>query len=65
MSNVLNNEKRSAVIYCRVSSTKQTIEGSGLSSQESRCREFARQRGFEVLEIFSDDISGKHRYRPA
>ena len=58
------NGTRSAVIYCRVSSTKQAVEGSGLSSQETRCREFARSRNLEVLEVFTDDISGKHRYRP-
>ena len=27
-----------AVIYCRVSSTKQTVRGDGLGSQETRCR---------------------------
>ncbi|MHB1098539.1 MAG: recombinase family protein [Burkholderiales bacterium] len=64
MSNSVSSDKGYAVIYCRVSSTKQTVEGSGLSSQEANCREFARQRGLEVLEVFTDDISGKHRYRP-
>jgi DNA invertase Pin-like site-specific DNA recombinase len=34
-----------------------------LSSQETRCREFARARRLEILEVFSDDISGKHKYR--
>ena len=33
--------KQKAVIYCRVSSTKQTTEGDGLASQETRCREYA------------------------
>jgi site-specific DNA recombinase len=34
-----------ALIYCRVSSKKQEEEGSGLDSQEHRCREKARQLG--------------------
>nr|WP_321458373.1 recombinase family protein [uncultured Cohaesibacter sp.] len=46
-----------AVIYCRVSSKKQT-EGSGLSSQEHRCREYADERGYDVEAVFPDDVSG-------
>lgn len=47
-----------AVIYCRVSTTKQTIQGHGLQSQEMRCREYAEARGYEVLAVFPDDVSG-------
>jgi site-specific DNA recombinase len=53
-----------AVIYCRVSSTRQKVEGSGLESQEHRCRQFAaqhgdeRQHGYEVDAVFPDDVSG-------
>ncbi len=47
-----------AVIYCRVSTTKQTIEGHGLQSQEVRCREYAEQHGYDVLAVFPDDVSG-------
>ena len=56
-----NNDNRpKAVIYARVSSIKQVQEGHGLSSQETRCREFARNRGYEVLEVFSDEgVTGK------
>src|SRR5690606_23746261 len=35
-----------AVIYCRVSSVKQTVRGDGLASQETRCREFAKYKGY-------------------
>ncbi len=38
-----------AVIYCRVSSTKQKVEGSGLESQEHRCRQYALAQGYEVM----------------
>lgn len=53
-----------AVIYCRVSSVKQTKEGDGLASQETRCREFAGYRGYEVAEVFRDDVSGSLKERP-
>jgi len=49
---------RKAVIYCRVSSTKQRIEGSGLESQEHRCRQYAELKGYEVEAVFPDDASG-------
>jgi site-specific DNA recombinase len=53
-----------AVIYCRVSGAKQVREGDGLASQETRCREFAGHRGYDVIEVFRDDISGKNAARP-
>jgi len=53
-----------AVIYCRVSSTKQVEEGHGLESQETRCREFARSKGYVVMETFHDDFSGGSTNRP-
>ena len=53
-----------AVIYCRVSSAKQTVRGDGLGSQETRCREFAKYKGYEVVEVFRDDTSGSLTTRP-
>ena len=47
-----------AVIYCRVSSTRQKIEGSGLQSQEHRCRQYAQAQGYAVEAVFPDDASG-------
>ncbi len=47
-----------AVIYCRVSSAKQKIDGGGLESQEQRCRAYAVERGYDVEAVFPDDISG-------
>ncbi len=51
-------EIRRALIYCRVSSTKQRVEGSGLESQEQRCRAYAEEKGYEVEAVFPDDVSG-------
>ncbi len=47
-----------ALIYCRVSDTKQKIEGSGLDSQEFRCRQYAAENGYAIDKIFHDDVSG-------
>ncbi len=60
MTNTLEkmNVPDAALIYCRVSSKRQEDEGSGLDSQEHRCREKARQLGCEVEAIFPDTISG-------
>jgi len=54
-----------AVIYARVSSAKQTTRGDGLSSQETRCREYARYKGYEVIKTFADDMSGSLTTRPS
>lgn len=54
-----------AVIYCRVSSPKQVTEGHGLASQETRCREYAKHKGYDVVEVFHDEgITGKLLDRP-
>lgn len=55
---------KKCVIYARVSSMKQTSEGSGLSSQERTCRDYAERNGYEVVEVFTDVISGKYEDRP-
>lgn len=54
-----------AVIYCRVSSNRQVKQGHGLESQESRCREFAAYRGYQIAETFRDEgVSGSLVDRP-
>jgi len=53
-----------AIIYCRVSTKKQAREGNGLDSQETRCREYAGYRGHQVVQVFSDDMSGSLSGRP-
>ncbi len=47
-----------ALIYCRVSSKRQETEGHGLESQETRCREYAKTHGYDVVEVFKDSYSG-------
>ena len=53
-----------AVIYARVSSVKQATQGDGLSSQETRCREYAKFHNYEVVRVFTDDLSGSLEKRP-
>ncbi|MEM7220032.1 MAG: recombinase family protein [Pseudomonadota bacterium] len=47
-----------ALIYCRVSHTKQKTSGTGLDSQEHRCRAYAASKGYTVETVFPDDASG-------
>ena len=64
--NVIDADNRQkAVIYCRVSDTKQTTHGSGLESQETRCREYAGHHHYNVVEVFKDDFTGATSKRPA
>lgn len=53
-----NTPNTKAVIYCRVSSRAQESEGHGLESQETRCRQHADQKGYDVMAVFPDTISG-------
>lgn len=63
MSEKRKTEK--AVIYCRVSSQKQVSEGHGLESQETRCREYAGHKNYEVVEVFHEEgVTGKLLDRP-
>jgi site-specific DNA recombinase len=47
-----------AAIYCRVSTTAQSEEGTSLVSQEAACRAYAEAHGYVVGPIFSDVHSG-------
>lgn len=53
-----------AIIYCRVSSKAQTKRGDGLNSQETRCREYAKYKGYDVRNVFTDDLTGQTSDRP-
>ncbi len=59
------NEQQ-AVIYCRVSDPKQVTEGHGLGSQETRCREYAGQRKYDVAAVFHEEgVTGALIERPS
>lgn len=52
------HEGRMGLVYARVSSKKQETEGSGLQSQEGRCREKLRALGVQYTHSFLDSYSG-------
>ena len=60
MTAQLTNTKSgvTAVIYARVSSVAQMQKGHGLGSQETRCREYAINKGYTVDAVFLDDVTG-------
>lgn len=49
---------KKALIYVRVSSDRQRIEGNGLESQLHRCEKFAEYQGYSVEEHFVDSFTG-------
>jgi DNA invertase Pin-like site-specific DNA recombinase len=54
------------IIYCRVSSERQVIDGNGIKSQETNCRAYAKAKGYKVVKVFRDEgISGNLFDRPA
>ncbi len=55
---IAETNPQKAVIYCRVSDKKQRKEGNGLDSQEHRCRQYAKAKGYTVEAVFPDDMSG-------
>lgn len=55
---MISTQRPKAVIYCRVSTRSQEDEGHGLQSQETRCREYAISKGYEISAVFPDTISG-------
>ena len=52
------------VLYMRVSSKAQVKRGHGLQSQETRLREYAKFKGYRVVDTFADDLTGKLSGRP-
>ena len=55
-----------AVIYARVSTSRQADDGVPVESQIDQCRAKALALGASVLEVFRDDgISGRTSQRPA
>ena len=62
----MNNEKRIAGIYIRVSTLDQAREGFSLGEQESRLKDFCKAKQYEVYKVYADEgISAKNDKRPA
>ena len=62
----MNEEKKIAGIYKRVSTLDQKREGFSLPEQEEKLREFCKFKDYEVYKVYADEgISAKNDNRPA
>lgn len=62
----MNEEKKIAGIYKRVSTLDQKREGFSLPEQEEKLREFCKFKGYEIYKVYEDaEISAKNDKRPA
>ncbi|EEG08189.1 recombinase family protein [Pseudogulbenkiania ferrooxidans] len=60
------NKKKTAIIYARVSTSRQADEGISIDSQIEQAEKKAAELGATVLRVFRDDgISGRTANRPA
>lgn len=56
----MNNEKKVAGLYIRVSTEDQAREGFSLPEQEKRLRAMCEYKGYEIYKVYEDDgISAK------
>lgn len=56
--------KKNAIIYCRVSTSKQSKNGESLQVQEKECREFCKRNDYQVVWSFSEQFTGTKDQRP-
>lgn len=56
-------ELKRAAAYVRVSSEEQT-EGWSLDGQEQQIREYAERNGYEIVQVYRDEVSGSKDKRP-
>jgi site-specific DNA recombinase len=59
---MMTTPKRAAA-YLRVSSEDQT-DGWSLEGQEKQIREYAERNGYEVVQVYQDEVSGSKDKRP-
>ncbi|MBL7107499.1 MAG: recombinase family protein [Phycisphaerae bacterium] len=56
--------QKQAVGYCRVSSVGQKNNGTGLDRQEQLIKQYARQNGYKLVNIFNEAFTGTENERP-
>jgi len=49
--------KKNAIIYCRVSTSKQSKNGESLQVQEQECRDFCKRNDYQVMSVFSEQFT--------
>ncbi len=55
---------KQAVGYCRVSSKGQQKNGTGLDRQDDIIREYAKQAGYELIQVYHEAMTGTDTDRP-
>ena len=62
----MDEKRKIAGIYKRVSTLDQKREGFSLSEQEKKLRKFCKFKGYEIYKVYEDaGISAKNDKRPA
>jgi site-specific DNA recombinase len=54
--------RKRAVIYCRVSTDKQEVDGESLEYQEDKCRRYAELHDYDVIAVLTEAKSGFIHY---
>jgi len=62
MSTEITPRRKRAVIYCRVSTDKQEIDGESLEYQEEKCRRYADLHDIDVVKVLREAKSGFIHY---
>lgn len=55
---------KNVIIYCRVSTDKQSKTWESLEEQERQCREYCKNNGYQVLAVFSEQFTWTKDRRP-
>ena len=55
---------KNAIIYCRVSTSKQSKNGESLQVQEKECRDFCKKNKYQVMSVFSEQFTWTKDKRP-
>jgi len=58
----MSDRRKRAVIYCRVSTDKQEIDGESLEYQEAKCRQYAELHDIDVVIVLHEAKSGYIHY---
>jgi DNA invertase Pin-like site-specific DNA recombinase len=56
--------KKNVIIYCRVSTDKQSKMWESLEVQEQQCREYCKRNDYQVLAVFSEQFTWTKDKRP-
>ncbi len=59
----MNNEKKIAGIYIRVSTEDQLREGLSLGEQEERLKDYCKFKNYEIYKLYQDSVSAKNDNR--